>query len=118
MRHLALGAEAADVVDAGRRGALDFRDRMLVEGRRIARRRVDRSGFRSPINTPRHCRYGNGRAGAPSRSGGTPTDRLRRAAGLIEQLAERPALCSSRIGFSMQSAPRLFTLPRTKRRAS
>ena len=45
MRDLALGAEAANVVDAGRGGAVDLRDRMLVEGRGIARRRVDPAAF-------------------------------------------------------------------------
>jgi hypothetical protein len=39
MRQLALGAGAADIVDAGRRGAADFRDRIVVEGRGLARRR-------------------------------------------------------------------------------
>ena len=33
MRDLAFRTEAANVVDAGRRGAVNFRDRMLVEGR-------------------------------------------------------------------------------------
>ena len=33
IRHLALGAEAADIVDAGRRGPADFRKRVFVEGR-------------------------------------------------------------------------------------
>ena len=45
MRDLALGAEAANVIDAGRGGAVNLRDRMLVEGRRIARRRVDPAAF-------------------------------------------------------------------------
>ena len=37
MRQLALGAGAADVIDAGGRGAADFRQRVVVEGRRLAR---------------------------------------------------------------------------------
>ena len=41
MRQLALGAGAADVIDAGRRRAPDFGDRMVVEGRRLARRGVN-----------------------------------------------------------------------------
>ena len=38
VRHLALGAAAADVVDAGRGGAADFRQRVVVEGGGLARR--------------------------------------------------------------------------------
>ena len=38
MRQLALGAEAADVIDAGRGRAMDFGDRVFVERRRGARR--------------------------------------------------------------------------------
>ena len=38
---LALGAAAADVIDAGRRRALDFRDRGLVERRGTPRRGMD-----------------------------------------------------------------------------
>ena len=53
MRDLALGAEAANVVDAGRRGAVNLRDRMLVEGRRIARRRVDPAAFVAHQYAPR-----------------------------------------------------------------
>ena len=45
MRNLALGAKATNVVDAGRRRAVNLRDRMLVEGRRIAWRRVHPAGF-------------------------------------------------------------------------
>jgi hypothetical protein len=37
MGKLALGAAAADIVDAGRRGALDFRNRIAVERRRKPR---------------------------------------------------------------------------------
>ena len=37
MRKLALGAAAADIVDAGRRGALDLRNRVAVERRRKPR---------------------------------------------------------------------------------
>ena len=33
MRDLALGTEAANVIDAGGGGAVNLRDRMLVEGR-------------------------------------------------------------------------------------
>ena len=39
MRQLALGAGAADVIDAGRRGAADLGQRVVVEGRGLARRR-------------------------------------------------------------------------------
>src|SRR6185437_8094337 len=41
MRKLALGAAAADVIDAGGGGATDFGDRSVVERCRLARRRVD-----------------------------------------------------------------------------
>ena len=53
MRDLALGAKPANVVDAGRRGAVDLRDRMLVEGRGIARRRVDPAAFVAHQYAPR-----------------------------------------------------------------
>ena len=38
MRQLALRAATADVIDAGRGGAPDFGQRIIVEGRRKARR--------------------------------------------------------------------------------
>ncbi|MND44989.1 hypothetical protein D3C80_358390 [compost metagenome] len=59
MRHLALGARTANVIDAGRRRAADFRQRVIVEGcgfaRRgegvvIAHRNIPR------LNTRRRCR--------------------------------------------------------------
>jgi hypothetical protein len=37
VRHLALGARAADVIDAGRGGAADFGQRHVIEGCRFAR---------------------------------------------------------------------------------
>ena len=40
VRQLALRPEAADVVDAGRGGAMDLGNGVPVEGRRLARRRV------------------------------------------------------------------------------
>ena len=40
VRHPALGAEAADVVDALARGALDLGDRVAVEGGRLAQARM------------------------------------------------------------------------------
>ena len=42
MRQLALRAEAADVVDAGRGGAMDLGDGVRIECRRGARRRATR----------------------------------------------------------------------------
>ena len=41
----ALGAKTANVVDAGRGGAVNLRDRMLVEGRGVTRRRMHPAGF-------------------------------------------------------------------------
>src|SRR6266446_2109659 len=41
MRELALCAEPPNVVDAGCRRATDFRDRVVVKGRRLARRGVN-----------------------------------------------------------------------------
>ena len=53
MRHLSLGAEAANVIDAGRRGTVDLGDRVLVERGRAARRRVYPAGFRAHQYAPR-----------------------------------------------------------------
>ncbi len=47
MRHLALGAEAADVVDARRRRTMDLGDGVLVEGGRGTRRRMHPAAFRA-----------------------------------------------------------------------
>src|SRR6476469_1171409 len=45
MGDLALRAKAANVVDAGRGGAMDFCDRMFVEGSGVTRRRMHPAGF-------------------------------------------------------------------------
>jgi hypothetical protein len=44
MRHPALGAGAADVIDAGLRRAMDLGHRVRIESRRPARRRVEGRG--------------------------------------------------------------------------
>ena len=44
MRQLALGAGAADIIDAGRRRPADFGQRIIVEGGRLARRRAGNVG--------------------------------------------------------------------------
>ena len=53
VRHLALGAEAADVVDPLARGPLDLGDHVAVEERRLAQARA---ASRSLISTPPRCR--------------------------------------------------------------
>src|SRR6476619_7656928 len=45
MGDFALRPETPDVVDAGRSGAVDLGDRMLVEGRGVTRRRMHPAGF-------------------------------------------------------------------------
>src|SRR5690606_20325584 len=124
VRHAPLGAPAADVVDAGVRGALDLVDHVAVERRRLP-----------PAGTP--AAAGIGSVPLPHRApqysaawstwklyslradpyrrnclGSTPSQPARRSR------SARCARCSSRIGFSTQSAPRLVTEPRTKIRAS
>ncbi len=47
MRQPPLGAATTDVVDAGRGRAANLRDRVVVEGRRLARRGVDPAVLRA-----------------------------------------------------------------------
>ena len=113
MRQLALGAGAADVVDAGRRGAADLGDRVVVEGRRLARRRVDPAVLRASSVRPDIVDV---EMIEPARRAVAAEladiDRCRRGRPRRAAAAAR-ALCCSSSGFSMQSAPRLFTAPRT-----
>ena len=64
MRQLALGAAAANVVDAGRRGAPDFATSVAskVADLRGGSAGVDLSLVMRAINRRRRCRHGNGRA--------------------------------------------------------
>ncbi len=117
VRQLALRAAAADVVDAGDRRAADLRQRVVVEGGggpRRGRRVLVGHGcisIRIGIVDIEVVEFSR-RAVAPEVGGLAPRCRPRRAG------ARRFRSCSGRIFFSMQSAPRLFTLPRTKSRAS
>ncbi len=54
MRKLALGPGAADVIDAGGRGAPDFRQGVVVEGMALARRGAGDVGVHGP-NLPAAC---------------------------------------------------------------
>ena len=122
VRHRALGAEAADVVDPLARGALDLVDHVAVEDRapRAARpaaasaltssllaRCRDRHRFSSARVVDVEVVELAGRAVAPESDGQQSSTAARSSS------AASSATCSSRISFSMQSAPRPATLPRT-----
>ena len=108
VRHAPLGAEAADVVDALARRALDLRDHVAVEEVRLAQVPVGAVLISSPrvvdvevVEPPR-------RAVAAELAPG----RRRRCRPARAARAAR-STCSSRSSFSTQSAPSPATSPRT-----
>ena len=110
VRHAPLRAEAADVVDALARRALDLGDHVAVEEVRLAQ---VPGAARRPSVRARVVDLEGVELRAPSRSGGSPPGRRRRSPARSQQLARARPRCSSRSSFSTQSAPRPATAPRT-----
>ena len=119
MRQLALRAAAADIVNAGGGGALDFGDACADR-----RSRKSAAAWRGSA--------ASGESGHSIGPGIVDVEMIQRAGGAIAReflrifssqpacsnSVARIAASSSVISFSSQSAPRLFTLPRTNIRAS